>query len=134
MHDASTGAPRILVVDESAPIRDLLRLLLTAEGYRVAGAGTLRDALSALAAEPPDLLILEARLPGVPAFALLDRLEANQATATLPVIVCSAALRTLEAARERLARPDRAVLLKPFDIDQLLASTTRLLGCLNSEA
>ncbi|MCX7895631.1 MAG: sigma-54 dependent transcriptional regulator [Thermoanaerobaculum sp.] len=56
-------APRILVVDDEAAMRELLRIVLEAEGYRVAEAGTLAEAQAALARGGFDLVVCDIFLP-----------------------------------------------------------------------
>ena len=119
---------RILAVDDDATVLGLLRLLLEAAGYAVATAGSVDEAVAAVATAPPDLVICDVRLPGAPPFALRDHLAADPATAGLPVLLCSGALRELAAAAERPAHGRVATLPKPFDIDELVATVGRLLA------
>jgi CheY-like chemotaxis protein len=124
--DALPRPRRVLVVDDDPGMRAFLQLVLKGEGYAVATAASLGEALAALADGPPDLVIGDVRLPGAPAFALLDALRADPTTASIPVVVCSGAVQEIERAGARLARERVAVLLKPFDIDALLAVVDRL--------
>ena len=126
MAQAASPVRHILAVDDDRTLLNFLRLLLESEGYTVVTATSVREACAALAAHRPDLVLCDVRLPDAPPFALLDRLS-NAATAALPVLVCSGAVRELEQATERLAQPHVAVLLKPFDIDELLGTVARLL-------
>ena len=118
---------RILVVDDDRGIRDLLRALLEAEGYEIAEAAALGEALAAVAETPPDLAISDLRLPDAEPAALLDHLAADTRTARIPVLVCSGAMRELERIAGRSEPRRVATLLKPFDIDELLALVARLL-------
>src|SRR5215207_3588069 len=127
MPDQPVRPRRILVVDDDRGVCELLQLLLTNAGYAVTTVTTVAAAVTALTTTPADLVIGDVRLPDAPAFALVDRLAAAPATARLPLIICSGAVAELEAAGERLSRPCLAVVLKPFDIDDLLATVTRLL-------
>ncbi len=125
----SAAAPRrILVVDDDTAILDLLRLLLESEGYAVTTAASLDQARAAIAVGRPDLVLCDVRLPDAAPFALLDQLATDPATDTLPVLVCSGAAREIEQVTERLAQAHRAVVLKPFDIDDLLGTVARLLS------
>ena len=128
MPNSAAALRRILVVDDDGAILDLLRLLLESEGYAVTTAASFQQARAAIAAGPPDLVLSDVRLPDAAPFALLDELAADPATAALPVLVCSGAAREIEQAAERLAHTESAVLLKPFDIDDLLATVSRLLA------
>jgi len=58
----------------------------------------------------------------------LEILTLDPATRGIPVIICSAALASLESARDKLARLDVAVLEKPFDLEQLTASVESALA------
>ena len=128
MAAAPSPPRRILVVDDDGPILDLLRLLLESEGYLVVTATSVGAACASLAERLPDLVLCDVRLPDAPPFALLDRLTSDPATVHLPVIVCSGAVREIEQAAARLERQHVAVVLKPFDIDDLLVSVERLLS------
>ena len=128
MAEAPSPPRRILVVDDEGPILDVLRLRLQSEGYLMVTATSVGGACSSLAEPLPYLVLCDVRLPDAPAFALLDRLRSDPATMHLPVIVCSAAVPEIEQAAERLERHHVAVVLKPFDIDDLLVTVERLLS------
>ena len=128
MAEAPSPPRRILAVDDDGPILGLLQTLLESEGYTVVTARSLREALAALDERPPDLVLCDVRLPDAPPFALLDRIASDPAMAHLPVIVCSGAVREIEQSAERLKQPQIGVLLKPFDIDELLDTVARLVS------
>lgn len=110
-------AARILVVDDEAAIRKLLRVGLTRHGYEVLYAATGRQGLEALASGP-DLTILDLDLPDLEGLDVLRimRLDGE----TLPVIILSA--RDSEDVKVRafeLGADDYVV--KPFGMNELLA-------------
>ena len=78
---------RILVVDDEAGIRDLVGTYLRNEGFVVDDAADGDEALDRIARFPPDLMVLDLRLPTVDGF---DVLREVRRTSTLPVIVLSA--------------------------------------------
>jgi CheY-like chemotaxis protein len=119
-------APRVLVVDEQQPIREFIDQLLTAEGYEVELAPSLEGARERLAGGRPDLVICDARVPGAPVFPILDVLDADERTRRIPVLLCTGVIADVEASPERLIRPGTELLLKPFDIDDLLGAAERL--------
>jgi DNA-binding NtrC family response regulator len=123
---SSDRAPRILVIDEQQPIREFMDTLLSAHGYAVALAPSLDSARQHLSGETPDLVICDVRVPGAPVFPILDVLDGDEQTRAIPVLLCSGVLADIEAAPERLIRPGTELLLKPFDIDDLLGATARL--------
>jgi DNA-binding NtrC family response regulator len=68
-----TDRPRILVVDDEPKIRDLIRRLLTREGYTVETAKSGDTALEELGRFRPDLLLSDIRMPGMDGLELLRR-------------------------------------------------------------
>ena len=113
-----TGAPiRILVVDDEPPIRKLLRMGLTAQGYEVIDAPNGKAAL-ALLAQKPHLVILDLGLPDIDGLDLLRQLR--QREEALPIVVLSS--RGDEAGK--VAALDLGAddyVTKPFGMDELLA-------------
>ena len=118
----------LLVVDDEADTRTLLSDYLSAEGFDLTLAQSVKTAQARLAGALPDLVITDVGLPGAPPFAVLDLIEADERTRDLPVLVCTGGINEAQEAAERFKRPDRAVLFKPFEIDDLLASIERLLA------
>jgi adenylate cyclase len=83
-----TGAGRsILVVDDDAAARELIGTVLTQNGYRVSNAADGAGARARVAANAPDLVILDLMLPDVSGFQLLAEWRDNPCTAELPVFV-----------------------------------------------
>ena len=71
---------RILVVDDEAGIRELVGTYLRKEGYRVYEAADGEDALERFRAEPPDLVVLDLRLPGIDGLDVLREMRRNSET------------------------------------------------------
>lgn len=117
------GSPiHILAIDDDAAILALYRDLLGEEGFRT----TLRRRLPADPAEVlelrPNLILLDLMLGGEESgYRFLARLKADVRATEIPVIVCTAAARLLDEVAGELAAWDCGVVLKPFDIDHLLA-------------
>lgn len=80
---------RVLIVEDDASTRHLIREVCEGFGYRTSLAGDGEEAL-ALAGEEPDLVLLDLMLPRMDGYAVLSRLRANPATRKLPVIVLTA--------------------------------------------
>ena len=117
---------RILVVDDSFEYLGFMETLLTAEGFEVTVASSLAGVRDHLRNGCPDVIISDVRMPDIPAFGVLDLIEADAKTRDVPVLFCTGAEQEVEAAAERLRRPATDVLFKPFDIDELLARVDRL--------
>ncbi len=81
-------SPRILVVDDDAILAGVLTDYLRASGFSVRTAGTGPDALEAVAAEPPDLILLDLSLPGLDGLEVFRRLRHDGRT--MPVIMLTA--------------------------------------------
>jgi two-component system response regulator GlrR len=118
---------RILVIDDSPEYLGFMETLLVSEGYDVQVAGSLASARDRLSAARPDLVISDVRMPGAPAFAVLDLLQADARLRDLPVLLCTGAVQETDDAAGRLKELQIGVLLKPFDIDVLLARINELL-------
>jgi two-component system KDP operon response regulator KdpE len=107
----------VLVVDDEPAIRRFLKTSLKAAEYRVVEAADAAGALAALAAEKPDLLILDL---GLPDRSGLDLISALRRDAAVPIIVLSA--RDDERAKvEALDRGADDYLSKPFGMAELMA-------------
>jgi DNA-binding response OmpR family regulator len=120
--DGRDGAgPHIVVIDDDAAIRALFRDVFDTEGFRT----TLLDAPvppAVLLACAPDLLVLDLIVGGhaLAGERYLHQLKAEPTTASLPVLVCSAAADAIDRLRAELERWSCAICPKPFDLDELL--------------
>jgi CheY-like chemotaxis protein len=114
---------RVLVVEDDAGIRQVLREALAMEGYDVREAPDGAAALAALAAWRPDVIVLDLMMPVMDGWRLRAELLARPELRELPVIVVSAS-RHLDARTAELRAA--AVLPKPFDVDRLIAEVERL--------
>ena len=112
--------PCVLVVDDAREFLEFMTILLTAEGYRVVTASSLSAASALVAAVQPKAIIGDVRLSDAPPFAMLDLLQADVSTRSLPLMLCTGAVREVEERAEALAASGVEVVLKPFDIDDLL--------------
>ncbi len=113
----SDSGLRVLVVDDEPPIRKFLRAALTAHGYEVFEAATGRDALSAIIAHRPDLLILDLGLPDIEGVEVTRQLRE---WSKIPIIILS----VREHEQDKIAALDAGAddyLTKPFGIGELLA-------------
>lgn len=118
-----SNRPRVLVVEDDAALSEVVCTFLADEGYDCAPAFSGTEALllaerAGEKDEPFDLVILDLMLPGVPGEELLGRLR--EAGVGAPVIVTSA--KAAVADRVGLLRMGASdYLVKPFDLDELLA-------------
>ena len=110
---------KILVVDDSALMRRLLQQVLQAAGYEVVCSADGQKGLDKVAAEKPDLVIMDRNMPKVDGMEALRVLRANPATHSLPVLMASARLEPADAAEIQAASAN-GLIPKPFQSQQLL--------------
>ncbi len=122
------GSKTIMVVDDNPDFLQLVEELLSDEGYRVSICEQGDDAYRRVKEELPSLLILDVRMVGVDEWQILDMVKLDPQTAGIPVIVCSAAVREIQDAEQRLREHNCDVLLKPFNIDELVAKVRGHIG------
>ena len=111
---------KILVVDDDADIRLSLQVRLNANHYEVVCAGDGVAGISEALKHMPDLMILDLGLPGGDGFSVLERMQANEKIASIPVIVYSG--QDPVANRERAIKAGaKTFLQKPMEHAKLLA-------------
>jgi len=116
MTTTETG-PRVLVVDDERAIRRFLRASLTALGYIVHEAGSGEEALTEVAAQRPDVIILDLWLPGIDGVEVTRRLREWTQT---PIIILS----VRDDEKTKVVALDAGAddyLTKPFGVGELLA-------------
>ena len=122
----AAGKQRVLVVDDDRGFRALARDLLERAGFAVMEAANADEALAAAEELPPDLVLLDVRLPRVSGYELYRELR-DRCGESLPIMFVSG---------ERIEAYDRTVglllgaedyLVKPFDPDELVARVRRSL-------
>jgi len=119
-----TGA-HILVVEDSDEIRDLLGLVLEAEGYAVVSLKDGREVVETARRLKPVLVTLDLALPGKDGWAIARELQEDPETENIPILVISAYTRDLDAPlRRRVAR----VISKPFYITQVVTEVADILA------
>ncbi|MCA1725399.1 MAG: response regulator [Thermomicrobia bacterium] len=119
----------IALVDDDPHIVMLLDDLFSEEGYRTLAISAGADAYTTIAREQPDLVILDLWMEQQDTgWTIYDRLRADDATARIPVVICSADVGTLRERTAEIAAWGDAMIEKPFDIEALLALVSGLLG------
>lgn len=111
---------KILVVDDTPASLKLLTDIMKAEGYDVRSAINGELALNAASSNPPDLILLDIRMPEMDGFEVCKRLKSMAATQDVPVIFVTAASETDEKVRGfELGAVDYVT--KPYQRDELLS-------------
>jgi DNA-binding response OmpR family regulator len=107
----------VLVIDDDADIRGLLRELLERAGYEVAEGSNGRDGLRKLYATSPDLVLLDVSMPEIDGWQTLERIRD---VSDVPVVMLTARAAELEKVRGLKEGADDYV-TKPFGRQELLA-------------
>lgn len=122
-------ATRILVVNDTQAILDMFRSILEDEGYEVILSSMPYQNISEIEQVKPDLIILDIMFGDQKiGWQMVQLLRMNRATASLPLMVCSAAIREVRETEGYLVSQGIHVLYKPFQLDDLLAMVTQALA------
>lgn len=127
---ATTPQKHLLVVNDTPAILQVFRDLFEDEGFRVTvdtfssfDTGTKYLEIKTLC---PDVIILDFLIGGEPlGWQLLQLLRMDRDTAKIPVVVCTAAVRQVEELETHLMTLRVQVVLKPFEIDDVIAAVHR---------
>jgi two-component system nitrogen regulation response regulator GlnG len=114
----------VLIVDDEQAVCWALQKALTREGHRVAAAASAEEAFTQAGRLPPEVIILDVRLPGMDGLTALARLRELSHDAPVIVVTAHGNLDTAVRAVEGGAFD---YLAKPFDLDQAIDAVTRAL-------
>ena len=124
MIEQSEEAARILVVDDEASITDLLSMALRYEKFDVLAAHSGREALDAVPAFAPDLVVLDVMMPGIDGFEVARRLRND--TSPIPILFLTARDATEDKVRGLTLGGDD-YMTKPFSVEELVARIRAIL-------
>lgn len=110
------GSKDVLVVEDEAYLCDLIADVLEADGHRARKASNGLEALARLRERTPDLILLDLMMPIMDGWEFMSALKANKAWSDLPVVIITA---IYDIKRTQQQTGARAVITKPFDIDQI---------------
>jgi two-component system phosphate regulon response regulator PhoB len=116
----------VLIVDDDSAIREMVRFVLHKDGMQVQGAEGAREALSAISAQRPDIILMDWMLPGISGLELTRRLRRETLTADIPVIMLTARMTEDDKVAGLEAGCDDYV-LKPFSPRELNARINAVL-------
>ena len=115
---------QVLVVEDNERNMKLFRDVLQASGYRTLEATTGERAVELVLEHRPDLVLMDIQLPDIDGIEALDRLRADERTASVPVLALTA--QAMDGDRERfLAAGFDGYLSKPVDIADFVATVKR---------
>ena len=109
-----------MIVDDEPAICDMLTTVLQDEGHEALAVNSGAEALARAPGERPDVFLIDLMMPGMDGRTLAARLRAQPDLGPTPIVMMSAAVRTMA-----LQPGVVEFLAKPFDLDQLLDSLER---------
>jgi two-component system chemotaxis response regulator CheY len=121
----SVMAKRILTIDDSKTMRDMLMLTLAEAGFDVLQAVDGQDGLDVLGKERVDVVITDINMPRMDGYEVIRRVRANPDHKTMPILVLTT---ESEAEKRNIAREAGATgwMVKPFDPDRLVATVRKV--------
>ena len=132
-HASESRKTRIVVVDDEPEVLNLLRLMLVHSGNEVVPFINSAEALEAVLADPPDMILLDVTMPGMDGFQLCERIKQNSELKDIPVIFLSALNST-----ENKIRGFRAggvdYITKPYQFDEVQARISSHIRLSRAEA
>jgi two-component system cell cycle response regulator DivK len=125
-HDHKS-AKKILVADDKATGRELVRTVLESTGYEVFEASDGIEALDAAQRLHPDLIILDLHMPGLDGFGVIKELRLQTPFATVPIVALTAS--AMQGDRQRaLSAGFTGYITKPVSLKFLRSEVERLLA------
>jgi two-component system cell cycle sensor histidine kinase/response regulator CckA len=124
--EGTARPPRILVVDDEANDRQLLEVLLAAEGFTIVTASSGAQALAVIALDPPDLILLDVMMPDMNGYQVAEAIKGDPKLAPIPVVMVTM-LDDREAMMRALAAGAEDFLSKPVHRAELYMRVRNLL-------
>jgi DNA-binding response OmpR family regulator len=118
----------LLVVEDEAATRELLQRNLERDGWSVALAANGRVALDALAARPPEIILLDLLMPEMDGFEFLDELRRRPEWHNIPVVVITSKDLTAEDRRRLNGGVARIIQKGTLSLDELVAAVRALVA------
>lgn len=114
---------KVLIVDDVALNVLLIKKMLSQYTFQIRTANSGQTALDSIAADMPDLILLDLMMPGIDGFEVISRLRADEATKDIPIIILSALNSEADISRGfKLGAND--FINKPVIMEKLINSVT----------
>jgi two-component system, chemotaxis family, chemotaxis protein CheY len=120
-------AKTILTVDDSASMRQMIKMTLSTAGYNVIEAGDGTQGLATARASTVDLVLTDLNMPGLDGIALIRELRKLPSYTGVPIVLLTT---ESDAERKQIAKAAGATgwITKPFEPQQLVSVTKKVLG------
>ncbi len=123
MEEAVNGKRKILIVDDEPSIRSMVKAVLERAGYEVATARNGFEAIALIAANDYDVVLLDVMMPKLDGREVVEALRRDNS----PVLAHTYLL-TASPSEHLRDLPVRGIIVKPFDIHDLVAETKDCIG------
>lgn len=120
-------ARRVLVVDDSASMLQVEKVILSGAGYEVLQASNGEDALAKLNGGPVHLVLSDLNMPKLDGVGLIRAIRSHATHRLLPIVIITTESKD-EKKQEARAAGATAWIVKPFTSEQLLAVVKKVLG------
>ena len=118
---------RVLIADDSANTRGILKFMLQNQGFELLEATDGEEVLQKAASSAPDLIILDGMMPKKTGFVACNELKQNPKTASIPVILLTAIAQAEPGRDWAKDSPADKFMAKPFQMKDLMAAVEALL-------
>jgi len=125
--------PFVLVVEDASDIRELVSYNLTKAGYQVMDVETGEDALAAIDAYAPDLVLLDLMLPGMDGLSICRRMKQDAKTESIPIVMLTAKGEESDIVRGLNLGADDYI-TKPFSPREMVARVQAVLRRISARA
>jgi len=117
---------KILIVDDEKEFLSFLKEALETRGFEVAAASNAVESGMELATKPPDLILMDLKMPGIDGFQACEAIKRNPVTKEIPIIVVSALSDESDIKRARKAGV-ADYFVKPVDMGKLIKKIKEIL-------
>lgn len=118
---------KVLLVEDSLADSEKICRCLQQQGFIVFGVRTAEEAQLRLKQHQPDLILLDAILPGQSGFELCRKIKADATTKSIPVVICSTKKMEVDKTWGKMSGAD-AYLTKPVDETKLMQTLNQFIG------
>ncbi|TET08361.1 response regulator [Candidatus Aerophobetes bacterium] len=118
---------KIVLAEDEPQIARLVEFKLKKEGYQVVSKGNGEDALAAIKAEKPDLILLDVMMPVMDGYEVLRRVKEDENLKNIPVVMLTAKAQERDVVKGIDLGADDYI-TKPFHPAELLARVKKILG------
>ena len=120
---------KVAIIDDECDIADIVKLALEQSGYEaVSLCQDTSDAIHFIKESQPELVMLDLRMPQVSGWIILEQLRSNAETSQIPVVLTTGMPEDTIEASHVLKEGQTELLLKPFDLDDLVNKVQHMIG------